>query len=235
MTASPGLPVVSAEVPRAQPGGPEDRVRITEIFFSIQGESTHAGMPCGMVRLTGCNLRCSWCDTEYSFKGGEWMSLDAVVEAVSAYPIKRVEITGGEPLLQKGTPLLARRLLDAGFTVLCETSGERDISLLPPGVIRIMDLKAPASGESERNRWENLAELRATDELKVVCADRADFDWAVDAIRRHGLLGKLTCSVSPAYGRLEPRKLAEWVLESGLDLRLNLQLHKTMWGEAPGH
>lgn len=210
------------------------RLRVTEIFFSIQGESTHAGWPCVMVRLTGCNLRCSWCDTEYGFTGGETLELPAVLHRIAAFGCRRVEITGGEPLLQKGTPALAQALLDGGYIVLCETSGERDIDLLPGGVHRVVDLKAPASGESHRNDWANLARLRPGDELKVVVADRADFDWALSVIRRHGLADRVPISVSPVYGRLEPRVLAEWLLDSGLDLRLNLQIHKALWGEAPG-
>jgi 7-carboxy-7-deazaguanine synthase len=209
-----------------------DRLRISEIFFSIQGESTHQGLPCAMVRLTGCNLRCVWCDTEYSFTGGETMTIDDVLAKVAAFPTKRVEITGGEPLLQKGAPVLAQRLLELGYTVLCETSGERDIDLMPPGVLRVMDLKAPRSGELEANRWDNLQKLRAGDELKIVLADREDFDWALDVIRRHELEGRVPILLSPVWGVLEPRTLAEWILESGVDAKLNLQLHKILWGNA---
>lgn len=236
--AGPVLPVVSADaeelrVPRDH-GADAERLRITEIFFSIQGESSHAGLPCVFVRLTGCNLRCGWCDTEYSFKGGETLGIDEVLARVAAFPTRRVELTGGEPLLQKGAPVLARRLLASGYTVLCETSGERDIDLLPAGVHRIMDLKAPGSGEVEANRWDNLGKLRAGDELKFVVADRADFDWMVEVVRVHRLEGRVPLLISPVYGQLEPQVLAEWLLESGLDARLNLQLHKVIWGEAPG-
>lgn len=224
------LPVV----PRSKPGGRADSVRITEIFFSIQGESSHGGLPCAFVRLTGCNLRCRWCDTEYSFSGGETMSLDAVMEAVARFPTRRVELTGGEPLLQRGTPILAERFLKAGYTVLCETSGERDVSVLPAGVHRIVDMKPPGSGEVERNRYANLDVLGSGDEVKFVCADRDDFDWALDLVRRHGLAERVGLLVSPVQGELDPATLAGWLLESGLDARLNLQLHKILWGDVPG-
>ncbi|MBX2810797.1 MAG: radical SAM protein [Myxococcales bacterium] len=214
---------------------PEDNhLRISEIFFSIQGESTHAGWPCIMVRLTGCNLRCRWCDTEYSFSGGESMSLDEIVAAIQRYPSRRVELTGGEPLLQKNTPRLAERLLSAGYSVLCETSGERDISVLPSGVKRIMDIKPPGSGESHRNRWENLMNLCNGDEVKFVCTDRRDFDWMLGVVEKYQLVGRCPVLVSPAYQQLAGHVLAEWLLASGLDARLNLQLHKTLWGEEPG-
>lgn len=211
-----------------------DRIRITEIFFSIQGESSHAGLPCIFIRLTGCNLRCSWCDTEYGFHGGEVLAVDDVLAKVRPFPSRRVEITGGEPLLQKATPVLAERLLEQGFTVLCETSGERDIRLLPPGVHRIVDLKAPGSGEVERNRLDNLDFVGPGDEVKVVCRDRKDFDWMLEIVRAHRLEGRVPILVSPVFGELEPRHLAEWILESGLDARLNLQLHKLLWGDVPG-
>jgi 7-carboxy-7-deazaguanine synthase len=232
------LPVVdSPETPRLPEGHGEDqgRLRVTEIFFSLQGESSHAGLPCVFVRLTGCNLRCTWCDTTYSFHGGATMTVAEVLARVAAFPCRRVELTGGEPLLQRATPVLARRLLELGYTVLCETSGERDIELLPPGVKRIVDLKAPGSGEAERNRWENLARLREGDELKVVIADRADFDWMLGQVEAHGLAGRVPLLLSPVQGVLEPRVLAEWILERGLEARLNLQLHKLLWGDVPGH
>lgn len=223
-----------ARVP-ADHGRALDRLRVTEIFFSLQGESTHQGLPCIFVRLTGCNLRCSWCDTTYSFTGGTTMSLDEVMAQVATYPSKRVELTGGEPLLQKAAPRLAQRLLDAGYTVLCETSGERDIDLMPPGVKRIVDLKAPGSGEVAGNLWSNLEKLRAGDEVKIVLADRADFDWAIGVIRARGLEGRVPLLLSPVHGRLDAATLAGWMLESGVDARMNLQLHKQLWGaEARG-
>lgn len=215
-------------------GADAARLRVTEVFFSIQGESSRMGLPCVMVRLTGCNLRCTWCDTEYSFTGGETVGVDEVVARVEAFGCKRVEITGGEPLLQKGAPVLARRLLGLGYEVLCETSGERDIDLMPSGVRRIMDLKPPGSGETHRMRWENIAQLRPGDEVKFVITDRADFEWMLDVIRRHDLLSKAHVLVSPAYTQVSPAELAAWILASGLDLRLNLQMHKTLWGEERG-
>lgn len=232
------LPVLTEPVETRLPQGhgqDATRLRITEIFFSIQGESTHAGLPCAMVRLTGCNLRCVWCDTEYSFHGGQTVTVEEILARLAQYPTKRVELTGGEPLLQKGLPVLAQRLLDLGYTVLCETSGERDLDLLPAGVKRIMDLKAPGSGELEQNRWDNLDKLRPGDEVKFVLADRIDFDWMVQVVRTHHLTDKVVVLAAPVQGQLPPRTLAEWILESGLDLRLNLQLHKLLWGETPGH
>lgn len=210
-----------------------ERLRITEIFHSIQGESTRAGWPCTFVRLTGCNLRCVWCDSTYTFKGGEWMSLDAIMERVASHPARLVEITGGEPLLQPAVVGLARRLLDQGYEVLCETSGERDISILPEGVGRIVDLKAPGSGESERTDWTNLDRLRPGDELKIVVADHRDFDWGIERIRRHDLLARAPVSMSPVWGH-SAADLTAWILSSGLPVRLNLQLHKILWGDVPG-
>ncbi|NJK89377.1 MAG: radical SAM protein [Myxococcales bacterium] len=209
-------------------------LRVTEIFHSIQGEATFAGWPCTFIRLTGCNLRCRWCDTEYSFHGGTTMTVSDVLREIARHPARRVEITGGEPLLQKATPLLARSLLDAGHEVWCETSGERNIDLLPEGVRRVMDLKAPGSGEHERNDLENLARLRPGDEVKIVCADRQDFDWAVEMMHQHSSLKRVPVHVSPVYGELEPSDLADWILASGLEIRLNLQLHKVLWGDQRG-
>lgn len=214
----------------ANHGAARDRLRITEIFFSLQGESSHFGLPCAMVRLTGCNLRCTWCDTEYSFTGGETMTLDEVITQVQKFPTKRVEITGGEPLLQKAAPILAQKFLDLGYVVLCETSGERDIDLMPPGVRRIMDLKAPGSGEVEANNWSNLDKLRPGDELKIVLRDRADYEWARDVVKKHDLEKKIPLLFAPVQGELEPKQLAEWILADGLEARLNLQLHKLLWG-----
>jgi 7-carboxy-7-deazaguanine synthase len=210
------------------------KLRVTEIFRSIQGESTHAGWPCVFVRLTGCNLRCTWCDTAYAFEGGGWMNLDEIETRVAALRCQRVELTGGEPLLQPATPELARRFLHSGYRVLCETSGERDIGLLPSEVVKVMDLKAPGSGESHRNRWQNLDLLGPNDEVKVVVRDRADWDWTVQVLDRHGLDARTTVHVSAVWGELDPAKLADWVLDSGKNVRLNIQLHKVLWGDVPG-
>ncbi len=228
------MPLMSnARLPVAH-GAQPNRLRITEIFFSIQGESTHQGRPCIFVRLMGCNLRCSWCDTEYSFTGGETMSVEEVLSQVRKFPCDLVEITGGEPLLQKASKTLAQRLLDEGYTVLCETSGERDIDIMPEGVMRIMDLKAPGSLECDANRWENIDALRDGDEIKIVIQDLADFNWALDVIRKYKLLNRVPVMFSPVFGKIEYETLAAWILETGLPIRLNLQLHKQIWGEKKG-
>ena len=211
-------------------------VRVTEIFHSIQGESTWAGLPCTFVRLTGCPLRCVWCDTAYAFHGGTRMDVDEVVAAVREKGCRLVEITGGEPLVQPGAATLAERLLEEGHTVLVETSGALDISVLDPRVHRIMDLKCPGSGEEARNLWSNLDHLTARDEIKFVVDGAADFEWAADVIRRQGLdqrvrggsLGALL--VSPVWGLEGMEDLAARILESGLPVRFQTQLHKHIWG-----
>ncbi len=187
-----------------------------------------------MVRLTGCNLRCVWCDTSYAFEGGSTRTVDEVVAIVEAFRVPRVEITGGEPLLQKAAPTLARSLLAKGYEVLVETSGERNIDLMPSGVRRVVDIKCPGSGEADRNDWANLDRLRPEDEVKFVVADRADFDWAVGVARRHRLTERVPVHISPVWQVADPSKLADWILASGLDLRLSLQQHKLLWGETPG-
>jgi len=207
-------------------------ITINEIYRSLQGESTWAGLPCTFIRTTACDIRCSWCDTTYSYYEGKAMSLDEVMAEVERLGCDLVELTGGEPLLQKELPELARRLLAKGATVLCETGGHRDISVLPAGVIRIMDIKCPASGESGKNLWSNVAHLNSHDEVKCVVADKADFDWAVERIREHGIEGRVrTILFSPVHGQCDPKALAGWVLESGLEnSRMQLQLHKYVWG-----
>ncbi|HET9949850.1 MAG TPA: radical SAM protein, partial [Longimicrobiales bacterium] len=200
-------------------------VRVTEIFHSIQGESTWVGVPCTFVRLTGCPLRCAWCDTAYAFHGGERMTLDEVVARVRAFPARIVEVTGGEPLAQPAAFELTDRLLEEGYTVLVETSGAIDVAPLDERVHKIMDLKCPGSGESERNRWENLEHLTGRDEVKLVVRDRADWEWARDVIRERGLdqrvregsLGALL--VSPVWGEMNLEALAGWILEDALPVR----------------
>lgn len=204
-------------------------MRITEIYHSIQGESRFAGRPCVFVRTTGCNLRCVWCDTEYAFYGGAEMSLDKIVAKTDRFGCKLVEITGGEPLLQKDVPELAQLLVDRDYTVLVETSGERDISVLDKRVIKIMDLKCPGSGESHRNRWQNIAHLSAQDEVKFVVKDRKDYDWAVDVIKKRGLERRCHILISPVFSELAPDELVNWILQDGLDVRFQLQLHKLVW------
>lgn len=208
-------------------------MQITEIFYSIQGESSWAGSPCVFVRTTGCNLRCVWCDTEYSFYGGRTMSVAEVAAEVRKYGCKLVEITGGEPLLQKELNDLCRLLLDSGHTVLIETGGSLDISELDPRTIRIMDIKCPGSGEVERNYWPNLKHLTERDEVKFVVKDRADFDWARKVALEHHLTERCTVLFSPVWGELDLKPLAEWILaDTALRgrVRLQVQLHKFIWG-----
>ncbi len=207
-----------------------DRLNITEIFYSIQGESTHAGRACVFVRLTGCNLRCRWCDTAYAFYGGQRMTIEEVAAAVARHRCSLVEITGGEPLLQEGVYPLIDALLAAGDTVMIETSGASDVSRLDPRVIKIMDLKCPGSGESERNLWSNLEHLRAHDEIKFVVANRTDYEWAREVIRTRKLAARVTAVlISPAFGEMEPAALAGWILEDRLGARMQLQMHKHIW------
>ncbi|MFW5925772.1 MAG: radical SAM protein [Myxococcota bacterium] len=208
-----------------------DTVVVHEIYASIQGESSFAGLPCAFVRLTSCNLRCAWCDTPEAFHGGTRMPRSEALERALGFETPLVELTGGEPLLQAGALPLLRELCDAGRTVLLETSGERDIAPVDPRVHRIVDLKAPGSGESERNRWENLAHLGERDEVKIVLTDRADYEWARDVIRRERLHERAgTVLLSCAWGALDPKELIAWMLQDGLPVRFQLQMHKHVWG-----
>ena len=212
------------------------KLSVTEIFHSIQGESTWAGAPCTFVRLTGCPLRCSWCDTEYAFHDGNDMSIDEVMTEVASHLCKTVEITGGEPLAQKGAFALADQLLSEGYVVLVETSGALDVSRLDPRVHKIMDLKCPGSNESDRNRWENLDHLTERDEVKFVVQDRADYQWAHDTIRERELdrrveQGSLRALlISPVWGAIDLESLGTWILEDRLPVRFQVQLHKLIWG-----
>ncbi len=207
----------------------EDTLLIHEIYSSIQGESTFAGLPCTFVRTTGCNLRCTWCDTEQAFYGGTRMQRSEVLKAALEKETPLVELTGGEPLLQPGVIPLLRELCDAGKTVLIETSGERDISKVDPRVHRIMDLKAPGSGEVKRNRWENLEHLTERDEVKFVLASREDYEWMRDRIREHEILRRTKLLASTVFGKLSPKDLVAWVLEDKLPVRVQLQMHKYIW------
>ena len=209
-------------------------LRVTEIFHSIQGESTHAGRPCAFVRLTGCNLRCRWCDSEYTFTGGEQMSIDDVVTQVKGYGCNLVEVTGGEPLAQKEALDLIKRLGDEGLQVLLETSGSIDIAPVDKRCTIIIDIKCPSSGEVAKNRWQNLQLLKPDDEIKFVIATREDYDWARKVIdERH--LNRWTVLLSPVWGELDLKTLAEWMLADRLPARLQTQLHKHIWGaEARG-
>jgi len=206
------------------------RVRVNEIFHSIQGESTWAGRPCVFVRLTGCNLRCTWCDTEYAFYEGRQMEIGAVVAEVERFGCHLAEITGGEPLLQAGVYPLIDALLTREFTVMVETSGERDVSALDSRAIKIMDLKCPGSGESGRNRWSNLDHLTARDEIKFVIADRRDYEWARAAIGDHRLTDRVNAVLmSPVFGQIDSADLAAWILADRLAVRMQLQMHKQIW------
>ena len=206
---------------------------INEIFHSIQGESTHAGRPCVFVRLTACDLRCSWCDTPYAFHEGHKLSVAEVVGQVRAFGCDVVEITGGEPLLQKEVYLLMDCLLNEGQTVMLETGGHLSVDLVPERVIRIIDVKCPGSGESTKNHWPNLDRLRSADEVKFVVKDRADYEYAREAVARHALIGRCAAvHLSPVHGVLDPRQLAAWVLEDRLKVRVQLQLHKFIWDPA---
>ena len=209
-------------------------LRITEIFYSLQGEASRVGLPTVFVRLTGCPLRCVWCDTEYSFTGGEAATIDSVLAEVGKYPAKQVCVTGGEPLSQKECLPLLTALCDAGYDVSLETSGAIDIAPVDPRVSRIVDLKAPGSGEAARNQPGNLALLRASDELKVVIADRADYLWAIDRIASNPGWNKCPILFSPVQGQIDPAELARWILDDALPVRFQLQLHKALWGNTPG-
>jgi 7-carboxy-7-deazaguanine synthase len=205
------------------------RLIVNEIFHSIQGESSRSGLPCVFVRLTACNLRCTYCDTAYAFTEGAPVSLEDILAAIRQYRCRRVEITGGEPLLQEGVYELMTALCDHGYEVLLETGGSLDIGQVDPRVRRIVDFKCPGSGMQERNLWGNVGALRATDEVKFVVGGREDFEWSQTRAREERLLGKIPVIVSPVFGQVDPADLAAWVLESGEDVRMQIQLHKVLW------
>jgi 7-carboxy-7-deazaguanine synthase len=209
-------------------------LRLSEIFASLQGESTRVGLPTVFVRLTGCPLRCTWCDTAYAFKGGETVSLESVLEDVTSHGIPTVCVTGGEPLAQAACLPLLTALCDAGHSVSLETSGALDISAVDPRVSRIMDLKAPGSGESARNRYENIALLTPSDEVKIVLADEADYEWAKAKIAEYDLASRCTVLLSPVADTLDPTRLAEWIVRDRLPVRFQLQLHKVLWQDTRG-
>jgi 7-carboxy-7-deazaguanine synthase len=204
-------------------------MRITEIFFSIQGESTYAGRPCVFVRLTGCPLRCTWCDTAYAFHGGTDLTLETILSEVERYDCRLVQITGGEPLAQPEVHSLITALADRGYTVLLETSGAIDLSPVDRRTIVIMDIKCPGSEMADRNLWANLPLLKPVDEIKFVIKDRGDYDWAVATMNAHRLADKHVVLFSPVYGDMDPQMLAEWVLADRLPVRFQLQLHKYIW------
>ena len=214
---------------------PAERLRITEIFHSIQGEADAIGWRTVFVRLTGCPLRCVWCDTEYSFYGGDWRDIDDIMAEVASHGARHVCVTGGEPLAQKRCLILLKRLCDAGHDVSLETSGALDIAPVDPRVRKVMDLKAPDSGEAKRNLWSNIEHLLPHDQVKIVIASRADYEWARDVVAEHDLVKRCMVLFSPVHGAIKPRELAEWIIEDKLDVRFQLQLHKLLWNDEPGH
>jgi 7-carboxy-7-deazaguanine synthase len=211
------------------------RLRVTEIFHSLQGESRSVGWPTVFVRLTGCPLRCQYCDTEYAFTGGEWWTVADILKRVSELRAAHVTVTGGEPLAQKPCLELLSALCEQGYTVSLETSGAMEVSGVDPRVSKVMDIKTPGSGEADKNRLENLEFLSDHDQVKFVICDRKDYEWAVEFIKTHQLDQVCEVLFSPSYDQLPPRTLAEWILQDHLPVRFQLQLHKQLWGEAPGH
>jgi 7-carboxy-7-deazaguanine synthase len=213
----------------------QSRLKITEIFFSLQGEADTVGWPTVFVRLTGCPLRCAYCDTAYAFTGGQWMTFESILTEVAEYTPHYVTVTGGEPLAQPGCIPLLALLCDRGYRVSLETGGAMDISKVDSRVSRVMDIKTPGSGEESRNRWENLPLLTGHDQVKFVICDRRDYDWAKSVLTEHNLTGRCAVLLSPSYGQLDAGQLADWILEDRLAVRLQIQLHKYLWGDVPGH
>jgi 7-carboxy-7-deazaguanine synthase len=211
-----------------------ERLKLTEIFVSVQGEARQIGWPTVFVRLTGCPLRCGYCDTAYAFYGGEWWEIDAILAEVARQGVRHVCVTGGEPLAQKRCPLLLQRLCDAGYEVSLETSGAIDIAPVDPRVSRVVDIKTPGSGEVERNLWSNLELLTPHDQIKFVLCSRADYDWAVQVLRERTLDRRCEVLFSPSFGQLAPRELADWIVADRVPVRFQLQLHKILWNDEPG-
>jgi 7-carboxy-7-deazaguanine synthase len=210
------------------------KLRITEIFHSLQGESATVGWRTVFVRLTGCPLRCGYCDTTYAFKGGEWIDIPTILDAVASYQARHVTVTGGEPLAQADCLLLLTALCDAGYQVSLETSGALDVAAVDPRVVKVMDLKTPGSGEAARNRYDNIKHLLRHDQVKFVITDEADYLWSCEQMRSHQLDARCEVLFSPAEGMLQPAMLADWILRDRLNVRFQLQLHKILWGNEPG-
>jgi 7-carboxy-7-deazaguanine synthase len=211
-----------------------ERLRINEIFHSLQGEADSVGFPTVFVRLTGCPLRCQYCDTEYAFHSGEWFDLDAILQRVQSFGAVHVCVTGGEPLAQPNCLKLLQRLCDAGYAVSLETSGAFDVAAVDVRVSRVIDVKTPGSGEASRNRLENFAHLSQRDQLKFVICSRADYDWSKAFLQEHGLMGRCGVLFSPSYQQLSATELADWILQDRLAVRFQIQLHKILWGDVPG-
>ena len=211
-----------------------DQLLISEIFYSLQGESTTVGLPTVFVRLTGCPLRCQYCDTEYAFTGGDYFSFDEILQQVARHQASHVTVTGGEPLAQANCIGLLTQLCDAGYRVSLETSGALDVSEVDARVMKVMDIKTPGSGEAGRNRFENIAHLGGGDQVKFVLCDRKDYDWAKRCMREHGLVDRCEVLMSPSHGQLDATELADWILQDHLPVRMQLQLHKLLWGDQPG-
>lgn len=223
----------AGEVPEGHAAS--QRIRVAEIFHSLQGEADACGWRTAFIRLTGCPLRCVWCDTEYAFHGGQWHSIGEILKQVALFEARHVCVTGGEPLAQKRCLILLRALCDEGYEVSLETSGALDVAAVDARVCKVMDLKAPGSGECARNLWSNLEHLTARDQIKIVLADRADYDWACNVLTEQHLAARCSVLLSPAHGLLQPRVLAEWILADKLPVRFQMQLHKFLWNNAPGH